>query len=419
MIIKKTKEIKIFNFINKTYHINKKLASVSREKNKKIKIKGSTIAKLLFVGMLNREKSINQIMEKTHNRRKYKNIFSQKEVIPKMHGFREGIKDLKVEELLEINKSIIRKTKENKVYRAGTVENLVVVGIDGTECFGSYKKDWSNSYKTIKKNQKIIEGKKQIVEEEYHKQINVFAQIVGKRPGVILGYEKITCNGNEGKQEYEPNVAIRLIQNLKKIYGRGIDVIVGDAIYLKENVIEELKKEGYKGIIRLKNNQKGLIKDAEGVFKLEKGKKKKIKIKNKEIKYWSDIFEYKKEKIKIVKFEEEKREGNKEIIYVISTDVEMKEKTINKIIHARWDIENNGFNELKNYWNMKHCYIADEKAIDVILQMIIMSYNVWEVYLYRHLHNFEGMKITKIGYIEEVQERIYRATKEVIQFSSA
>ena len=161
MIIKKTKEIKIFNFINKTYHINKKLASVSREKNKKIKIKGSTIAKLLFVGMLNREKSINQIMEKTHNRRKYKNIFSQKEVIPKMHGFREGIKDLKVEELLEINKSIIRKTKENKVYRAGTVENLVVVGIDGTECFGSYKKDWSNSYKTIKKNQKIIEGKKQ------------------------------------------------------------------------------------------------------------------------------------------------------------------------------------------------------------------------------------------------------------------
>lgn len=417
MIIKKTKEIKIFNFINKTYHINKKLASVSREKNKKIKIKGSTIAKLLFVGMLNREKSINQIMEKTHNRRKYKNIFSQKEVIPKMHGFREGIKDLKVEELLEINKSIIRKTKENKVYRAGTVENLVVVGIDGTECFGSYKKDWSNSYKTIKKNQKIIEGKKQIVEEEYHKQINVFAQIVGKRPGVILGYEKITCNGNEGKQEYEPNVAIRLIQNLKKIYGRGIDVIVGDAIYLKENVIEELKKEGYKGIIRLKNNQKGLIKDAEGVFKLEKGKK--IKIKNKEIKYWSDIFEYKKEKIKIVKFEEEKREGNKEIIYVISTDVEMKEKTINKIIHARWDIENNGFNELKNYWNMKHCYIADEKAIDVILQMIIMSYNVWEVYLYRHLHNFEGMKITKIGYIEEVQERIYRATKEVIEFSSA
>lgn len=417
MIIKKTKEIKIFNFINKTYHINKKLTSVSREKNKKIKIKGSTIAKLLFVGMLNREKSINQIMEKTHNRKKYKNIFSKKEVIPKMHGFRDGIKDLKLEELKAINKSIIRKTKENKVYRTGTVDNLVVVGIDGTESFGSYKRDWKNSYKSIKKNQKIINGKKQIVEEEYHKQINVFAQIVGKRPGIILGYEKITCNGNEGKQEYEPNVAIKLIQNLKKIYGNGIDVIVGDAIYLKEKFLLALKKEGYVGIIRLKENQKGLIKNAEGIFKLEKAKN--IRIKNKEIKYWSDIFEYKKEKIKIVKFEEEKKDGNKDIIYVVSTDVNMKEKTINKIIHSRWDIENNGFNELKNYWNMNHCFIADEKAIDVILQMIIMSYNLWEVYLYGHLHDFENMGITKLGYIEEVRERMYRASREILQFSSA
>lgn len=397
--------------------MNKKLASVSREKNKKIKIKGSTIAKLLFVGMLNREKSINQIMEKTHNRKKYKNIFSKKEVIPKMHGFRDGIKDLKLESLIEINKSIIRKTKENKLYRAGTVDNLVVVGVDGTESFGSYKKDWKNSYKNIKKNQKIINGKKQIVEEEYHKQINVFAQIVGKRPGIILGYEKITCNGNEGKQEYEPNVAIKLIQNLRKIYGNGIDVIVGDAIYLKEKFILALKKEGYVGIIRLKDNQKGLIKNADGVFKLEK--EKNIKIKDKEIKYWSDTFEYKKETIKIVKFEEEKKDGNKDIIYVVSTDVNMKEKTINKIIHSRWDIENNGFNELKNYWNMNHCFIADEKAIDVILQMIIMSYNLWEVYLYGHLHDFENMKITKLGYIEEVRERMYRASREVLKFSSA
>ena len=78
MIIKKTKEIKIFNFINKTYHINEKLNSVFREKNKKIKIKGSTIAKLLFVGMFNREKSINQIMEKLITEKNIKIYFLKK-----------------------------------------------------------------------------------------------------------------------------------------------------------------------------------------------------------------------------------------------------------------------------------------------------------------------------------------------------
>lgn len=55
---------------------------------------------------------------------------------------------------------------------------------------------------------------------------------------------------------------------------------------------------------------------------------------------------------------------------------------------------------------MKHCFMGDDKAIDVILQMMIISYNLWELYIYRHLHNFEKMKMTKIGYIESIVEEI-------------
>ena len=254
--------------------------------------------------------------------------------------------------------------------------------------------------------------------------------IVGKRPSLILGYEKITCNGNEGKQEYEPNVALKLIRKIKKIYGNGIDIIVGDAIYLNENFIKGIKKIGYDAVIRLKENNKALLKDAEGIFKLEKAVewKEKRKVVNtnihqvKAIRSWSTNLMYKGELVKVVKFEEKykkRKEEKTDIIYVISTNLDLSNQTINKIIHSRWDIENNGFNELKNYWNMKHCFIADEKAIDVILQMIMMSYNLWEVYLYSHLHDFEKMKITKIGYIEEIRERMYRASREVLQFSSA
>ena len=43
----------------------------------------------------------------------------------------------------------------------------------------------------------------------------------------------------------------------------------------------------------------------------------------------------------------EKTKKKKDTIYVICTDLNLDEKTINKIIHARWDIENEGFNELK------------------------------------------------------------------------
>ena len=277
MIIKRTKDIKIFNSLNKIYHIKEQLSNVSREKNKRIRIKGSTIAELLFVGMFYREKSINQIMEKTHKRKLYKKMFKRKVAIPKMHGFVDGIKDLKVSELEKINKNIIKKAKENKIYRNGTIDNLVVVGIDGTETFGSYKKKWDNCYNKKIKSKKIVDRKEQIIEEEYHEQICVFARLVGKRPGILLGYEKVTCNGNEGKQEFEPNVGIKLIQKIKKIYGNGIDVIVGDAIYLRESVIRAVLKEGYQGVFRLKDNNRTLLENANGVFELSKAKEYKSK----------------------------------------------------------------------------------------------------------------------------------------------
>lgn len=413
MIIKKTNDLKIINFINKEYHILKQINSVSREKNKKIKIKGSTTAKMLFVGLFCREKSINQIIEKVHKRKKYKNFFAKEEKTPKMHGFRDGIKDINLEEVKKINRNIIKKAKENKIYRQGTIDNLVVVAIDGVETFGSYKKDWKNSFKCKIKNQKYINNKKEIVEEEYHKQIDVFARIVGKRPGILLDYEKVTCNGNEGKQEYEPNVAIKLIEKLRKQYGTGIDVIVGDAIYLNEKIIKTVKRERYVGVFRLKENNKKIYEDAKGLFKIQKARE--FKYKGEKIYYWSDEFEYKENKVKIVKF----LEGEKEI-YVLCTDENLNDKTINKIIHARWGIENEGFNELKNAWNMKHCYMSDEKAIDVILQMIMMSYNLWELYLYGHLHDFENKGMTKLGYIEMVVELINQVSyKELNYFSSA
>ncbi len=75
MFIKKTK---IFNFINKVYHINQEIARLSRKNLKRVKIKASTIGKILIIGMLMREKSINQIMEKIHKRSKYKKIFEKR-----------------------------------------------------------------------------------------------------------------------------------------------------------------------------------------------------------------------------------------------------------------------------------------------------------------------------------------------------
>ena len=81
---------------------------------------------MLFIATFTRERSFNQLLEKIHIRKKYKNMFGKKEYIPKAHVFRDGVKELKQENLKQINKSIIMKAKENKVYRKGTVDGHVI-----------------------------------------------------------------------------------------------------------------------------------------------------------------------------------------------------------------------------------------------------------------------------------------------------
>ena len=102
MIIKKTKALKIFNFIIKEYHINEEMKRLKRKKTKKIKIKGETIAKPLFMCMFTSEKSFNQIIEKIHKRKKYRKIYRKNEHIPKMHVFRDGVEELDPKELENI-----------------------------------------------------------------------------------------------------------------------------------------------------------------------------------------------------------------------------------------------------------------------------------------------------------------------------
>ena len=64
--------------------------------------------------MLSHERSLNQIMEKVHKRNKCGKLFAKGEIVPKMYGFREGIKNLNAEEIEEINRDIIKNPAQTK-----------------------------------------------------------------------------------------------------------------------------------------------------------------------------------------------------------------------------------------------------------------------------------------------------------------
>lgn len=62
------------------------------------------------------------------------------------------------------------------------------------------------------------------------------------------------------------------------------------------------------------------------------------------------------------------------------------------MMHKRWDIEENAFHQLKTYYHADHCYC--HSAVEVIFLLMLIAFNMRELYLYRRLKNFRKRKIT-------------------------
>ena len=64
-----------------------------------------------------------------------------------------------------------------------------------------------------------------------------------------------------------------------------------------------------------------------------------------------------------------------------------------EMMNCRWDIEENGFHQLKTYYHAKHCYC--HAAVETIFNLMIIGFNMRELYLYRRIQRFERSGITR------------------------
>lgn len=78
----------------------------------------------------------------------------------------------------------------------------------------------------------------------------------------------------------------------------------------------------------------------------------------------------------------------------VATTLELADyRIIWEMMNRRWDVEENGFHQLKTYYHAKHCYC--HTAVEVIFGLMIIGFNMRELYLYRRVKGFEGSGITR------------------------
>lgn len=93
-------------------------------------------------------------------------------------------------------------------------------------------------------------------------------------------------------------------------------------------------------------------------------------------------------------------------------------ETISKIAAARWDIENNGFHDLKTYWHLDHPYVHDPTAIEAWVAILVLAVNMVYSYSYMHLHHFREWMLPLKEIIQEMKEQMRWTMPRMICFGN-
>ncbi|MGB9879843.1 MAG: transposase [Anaerolineae bacterium] len=352
-----------------------------------------SVVATVILGLVCRLRSLNQIEEAVRGGGFDRALGKMAKPSADTIGY--ALERMKVEEVREYNSFIIQKARYNKVFSGGTVDGYVVVGIDGTELFKTSAKSRRCGLCCVR----VKESR-----EEYYERV-VAASYVGEGPSLVLGMRRIE------KGQGELGAGIELMKELYWRNTRFCDVIVADALYAASSFINEVDSQGKWVVIRVKQENREIIRDAEGLFSkrgpdYEEEGLKGFKGSRYDVRIWDEegftIWDKVRTPLRCLKVEEVRHSlkdgepvSERSTSYIVTTCPKALVKTITvwKIMHARWDIENEVFHEAKTYCSLGHCFIHDEVATEVMWNLQVIALNLFLLFMYRALRE----KVTHVG----------------------
>lgn len=308
--------------------------------------------------------------------RKLQHLLGSKK-IPSRYAVEDHIARLDCAELNNMLIEIGRAAKKNKVLKRNAIDGYVSVGMDGVELYSSSRKVLPNSLKRRHSNG---------TEDEYIK--SVVAMTVGGNQKMILGHAMLKPGDGTSKGEGELSGAHRLLDQLHEAYGRFADVIVMDALYLNAPLLKHVDELNMIAVVRLKGKQRLLYKDYKPLFDQDEYRAADFDAGKTVIQVWdcrdAQMTGYERN-VRLLRFRELSKKSGQRLghdMWVVTTGMEVPAATVWRIMHQRWDIELNGFQQLKSYYHVDHCF--SKQAIEQFFLLGLIAFNLREAYLFGH-----------------------------------
>lgn len=228
---------------------------------------------------------------------------------------------------------------------------------------------------------------------QYYHRVAVL-QIIDAWPPLILDIEPVLPG------EGEVTAAERLLDRSRKLYPRFFDIISADALYLGAPFLKKVKAWGWDVIIVLKQENRDLYQDANGLLAISHSQKfQKDNIVGRrwnleKLATWSQLggpirvvveqYQEKRRERVAGQWRETLADHHWRWVTTLTSSI-FASAEVSRWGHARWDIENRGFNDLANHWAMDHCFHHHPTAILACLLILAMALVLTTVFFERNL----------------------------------
>jgi hypothetical protein len=316
-----------------------------------------------------------------------------------------GFSHAGVDSIRKIIRQAYSRLKRNKAI-GPVYAGMIALIIDGHESHRSQLRCCSGCL------ERRLHTKRGVKREKYHR--HVMASLLCE--GVCLPLDMEPQRPGED----EVSCAMRLLIRVLKAYPRAFDLILADGLYVRAPFFKLAKKHGKDVIVVLKDERRDLLKDAKGLFKQENPKFYQEGAVERQC--W-DIEGFTSWEqlgcgIRVVGSLERtrvKRQKTKKIHYESSEWVwastiskqRLSTEDFVRFGHGRWKIENNGFNELVNYWHADHVYCHNPVAIEAFGLLTMLAYILFHAFIGRNLKAVIRQKYTKKHLAQMITAEIY------------
>ncbi len=289
--------------------------------------------------------------------------------------------------LRQINKTL----KRNKAFESAKVDGLLVVEIDANEQFKSRSRCCEDCRQRRVKLTNA-QGQEEEVTEYYH--YLVYAHIHGPDFSTVLDLEAVRPGEDEAR------AALRMLGRMRRSYGpRFFDVVTVDAWYAKGPTIKGIQRLGWAPVAVLKQERYEIYQECTTLAVQQPAEHWKWNDRDVVSREVRDL-PFTDEAIGLVRvvcadeqWEEVHRQGpsrrrvTKQSHWRWLTTQELNpygRKTIWRIGHHRWGVENHLFNELTQYYHLEHCPHHTPVAIVAWLLILVWAFILFDLFARVH-----------------------------------